>query len=288
MWVCIAVNATSDQNQSKKVGAKKWRHRLLRAFQIRPKTKEVLLEVMAEAEKNSLIGPESRLMIEGVLRISEMRALDIMVAAPRIDMIDIDMNQDELFHQVIDIGHSRYPVFETHRENILGVLHSKDLLKLQRAPDFNIKALLRNVLYVPESKSLVDLLRDFKKNRNHLALVVDEFGRIAGLVTLEDVLEEIVGEIEDEFDTQAHNSDIYALADKSYRIAGNCPIQDINKAFHVNLLEDTEEEFDTIGGLVAHTIGHVPQKGEATSIAGLRFEVMHAKSSSVKWFRVRT
>jgi magnesium and cobalt transporter len=281
------VDATPQHKQEKNSGAKKWRTQLLKAFQIRPKTKAKLLDVMAEAEKNSLIGVESRLMMEGVLRISEMRALDIMVAAPRIDMIDIDMNQDELFHQVIDIGHSRYPVFESHRENILGVLHSKDLLKLQRAPDFNIKALLRNVLYVPESKSLVDLLRDFKKSRNHLALVVDEFGRIAGLVTLEDVLEEIVGEIEDEFDTQTHSSDIYTLADKSYRIAGNCPIQEINKAFDIKLLVENEEEFDTIGGLIAHKIGHVPQKGESISIAGLRFEVMHARSGSVKWFRVR-
>jgi len=247
----------------------------------------MLLEVMSEAEKHSLIGPESRLMMEGVLRISEMRALDIMVAGPRIDMIDIEMERDELFHQVIDIGHSRYPVYEENRENIIGVLHSKDLLKLQRAPDFHIKGLLRNVLYVPESKSLVDLLREFKKSRNHLALVVDEFGRIAGLVTLEDVLEEIVGEIEDEFDTETSSTDIYTLADKSYRIAGNCSIKELNKAFQTNLLQNMEEEFDTIGGLIAHEIGHVPQKGESISIAGLRFEVMHAKGGSVKWFRLR-
>jgi len=246
----------------------------------------MLLEVMGEAEKNNLIGPESRLMMEGVLRISEMRALDIMVAAPRIDMIDIEMDRAELFHQVIDIGHSRYPVFEENRENIIGVLHSKDLLKLQRAPDFSIKGLLRNVLYVPESKSLVDLLRDFKKSKNHLALVVDEFGRIAGLLTLEDVLEEIVGEIEDEFDTQSSTPDIYTLADKSYRIAGNCSVEDINKAFDVDLLKG-KEEFDTLGGVIAHEMGHVPQKGESITIAGLKFEVMHSRGGSVKWFRLR-
>jgi magnesium and cobalt transporter len=281
------VDAPSHTHQTKHSSAKKWRNKLIKAFQIRPKSKAMLLEVMSEAEKNSLIGPESRLMMEGVLRISEMRALDIMVAGPRIDMIDIEMERDELFHQVIDIGHSRYPVFEETRENIIGVLHSKDLLKLQRAPDFHIKGLLRNALYVPESKSLVDLLREFKKSRNHLALVVDEFGKIAGLVTLEDVLEEIVGEIEDEFDTETSSTDIYTLADKSYRIAGNCSIEEINKAFETNLLKNMEEEFDTIGGLIAHEIGHVPQKGESISIAGLRFEVMHAKGGSVKWFRLR-
>ncbi|MDP5115792.1 MAG: CBS domain-containing protein [Burkholderiaceae bacterium] len=281
------MDAPSHTHQTKHSSAKKWRNKIFSALQIRPKSKAMLLEVMSEAEKNSLIGPESRLMMEGVLRISEMRALDIMVAGPRIDMIDIEMERDELFHQVIDIGHSRYPVFEENRENIIGVLHSKDLLKLQRAPDFHIKGLLRNALYVPESKSLVDLLREFKKSRNHLALVVDEFGKIAGLVTLEDVLEEIVGEIEDEFDTETSSTDIYTLADKSYRIAGNCSITELNKAFETNLLQDMEEEFDTIGGLIAHEIGHVPQKGESITIAGLRFEVLHAKGGSVKWFRLR-
>jgi len=235
------VDAPSHTNQIKSSTAKKLRNKIFKAFQIRPKSKEMLLDVMSEAEKNSLIGPESRLMMEGVLRISEMRAIDIMVAGPRIDMIDIEMERDELFHQVIDIGHSRYPVFEENRENIIGILHSKDLLKLQRAPDFHIKGLLRNALYVPESKSLVDLLREFKKSRNHLALVVDEFGKIAGLITLEDVLEEIVGEIEDEFDTESSSTDIYTLADKSYRIAGNCSIEELNKAFSVNLMQDKEE-----------------------------------------------
>jgi len=281
------VDIPPQTETSRPQSVKSWRNQLSKVFRIRPHSKEVLLEVMAEAEKNKLFGPESRLMMEGVLRISEMRALDIMVAGPRIDMIDIAMDLDELFHQVIDIGHSRYPVYEDNRENIIGVLHSKDLLKLQRAPDFNTKALLRNVLYVPESKSLVDLLRDFKKSKNHLALVVDEFGRIAGLVTLEDVLEEIVGEIEDEFDEHSAASDIYTLADKSYRIAGNCAIEDINKAFNVSLLHGKEEAFDTLGGLIAHEIGHVPQKGESITVAGLRFEVMHARGGSVKWFRLR-
>jgi len=281
------VDTPPNSNNTKTRKPRNWQSKFVKAFQIRPKSKEMLIEIMGEAEKNSLIGSESRLMMEGVLRISEMRAIDIMVAAPRIDMIDIEMDRDDLFHQVIDIGHSRYPVFEENRENIIGVLHSKDLLKLQRAPDFSIKALLRNVLYVPESKSLVDLLREFKKSKNHLALVVDEFGRIAGLVTLEDVLEEIVGEIEDEFDTQSNTPDIYTLADKSYRIAGHCSIEDINKAFEVDLLEGKDEEFDTLGGLIAHEIGHVPQKGEAFTVAGLKFEVMHARGGAVKWFRLR-
>jgi magnesium and cobalt transporter len=158
---------------------------------------------------------------------------------------------------------------------------------LQRAPEFHIKGLLRNILYVPESKNLVDLLRDFKKSRNHLALVVDEFGKNCGPCYAGRCFGRIVGEIEDEFDTETHSNDIYALADKSYRIAGNCPIDEINKAFEANLGLGSEEEFDTIGGMIAHTIGHVPQKGETITIDGLRFEVMHAKSGAVKWFRLR-
>jgi magnesium and cobalt transporter len=201
--------------------------------------------------------------------------------------IDADLGPAEIVREVLASPYTRMPLWRGTSENIIGVLHSKDLLKLQRAPDFHIKGLLRNALYVPESKSLVDLLREFKKSRNHLALVVDEFGKIAGLVTLEDVLEEIVGEIEDEFDTETSSTDIYTLADKSYRIAGNCSIEELNKAFETNLLQDMEEEFDTIGGLIAHEIGHVPQKGESITIAGLRFEVMHAKGGSVKWFRLR-
>jgi magnesium and cobalt transporter len=251
----------------------------------------MLLEVMSEAEKNSLIGPESRLMMEGVLRISEMRALDIMVAGPRIDMIDIEMERDELFHQVIDIGHSRYPVFEETRENIIGVLHSKDLLKLQRAPDFHIKGLLRNALYVPESKSLVDLLREFKKSRNHLALVVDEFGRIAGLITIEDVLEQIVGDIEDEFDSQEDVGDIFALADQTYRVSGDASLERVGEAFGTHLEVTAAEEsddtnFDTIGGFIAHAMGHVPRRGEHFEINKLRFEVLHTRGGAVKWFKV--
>jgi magnesium and cobalt transporter len=161
-------------------------------------------------------------------------------------------------------------------------------LKLQRAPELNIKILLRTAVFVPESKKLNDLLRDFKRNRNHMAMVVDEFGRIAGLVTFEDVLEEIVGEIEDEFDTETDVGDIYSLVDNSFRVAGHTPIEAINQRFEVQLPTSVDEEtFDTIGGLIAHEMGHVPHKGEHRDMQGLRFEVMHAKGGSVKWYRVK-
>ena len=252
------------------------------------KSKEELLELIETAEINKYIGPESRIMLEGVLSISEMRAGDIMVPAPRMDMLDIGLGMDELLEKVIQIGHSRYPVYENNRENIIGVLMAKDLLKRQRAPELNIKILLRTAVFVPESKNLTDLLRDFKRNRNHMAMVVDEFGRIAGLVTFEDVLEEIVGEIEDEFDTETDQGEIYSLVDKSFRVAGTTSIERINGAFDIELPSLVDEEnFDTIGGLIAHEMGHVPQRGEYKDMQGYRFEVMHSKAGAVKWYRVK-
>jgi magnesium and cobalt transporter len=177
-------------------------------------------------------------------------------------------------------------VFEGDRENIIGVLLAKDLLKLQRAPELNLRALLRPAIFVPESKRLTDLLRDFRKNRNHLAVVVDEFGRIAGLLTIEDVLEEIVGEIEDEFDTQIEDGGIVTRADRSYRVSGDASIERVNEFFDVHL-HSSDDEFETIGGLIAHEIGHVPSRGERYEMAGLIFEVMLTRSGAVKWFKVR-
>jgi magnesium and cobalt transporter len=251
-------------------------------------SKEELLELIEVAEHSKYIGHESRIMLEGVLNISEMRVGDIMVPAPQMDMLDIAMSMDQLLEKVIQIGHSRYPVYENNKENILGVLMAKDLLKLQRAPELNIKILLRTAVFVPESKNLTDLLRDFKRNINHMAMVVDEFGRIAGLVTFEDVLEEIVGEIEDEFDTETDQGDIYSLVDKSFRVAGHTPIEKLNEVFAINLPSQVDEEnFETIGGLIAHEMGHVPQRGEYRDMQGLRFEVMHSKAGVVKWYRVK-
>jgi magnesium and cobalt transporter len=255
-----------------------------------PDSKEELMETLAEAEDNQIIGAESRAMLEGVLRITDMTAGDVMVAAPRMDLINIDAPFNELLYLVIDTSHSRFPVYENDRENIIGILMAKDLLKLQRAPELSLRALLRPAVFVPESKKLNDLLREFKGNRNHLAIGIDEFGRTAGLITIEDVLEEIVGEIEDEFDDHATEGDIYALADKTYRVSGDTPIERVEESFSVDLKTrdgaEATEEFDTIGGLVAHEIGHVPKRGERCELAGLQFVVLHTKGGAVKWFKV--
>lgn len=252
-----------------------------------PDSTDELIDTLAEAEENHIINGESRAMLEGVIRMADMAAGDVMVPATRIDLVNIDDTYDVLLHTVIEGGHSRFPVFEGERENIIGILMSKDLLKLQRAPELNIRALLRPVVFVPETKGLNDLLREFQGNRNHQAIVIDEFGRVAGLITIEDVLEQIVGEIEDEFDIAEDDGDIFGLPDRSYRVSGDTTIERVEDAFGVKLSgTDPTDEFDTIGGLIAHEMGHVPKRGEKHSLSGLNFVVMHTKGGAVKWFKV--
>ena len=248
-----------------------------------PDSKQELIETLAEAEDNQVIAAESRAMLEGVLRMSEMTASHVMVAAPRMDMLDIDAPYDVLLGTVIDTAHSRFPVYEGHRENIIGILMAKDLLKLQRAPALNLRALLRPATFIPESKVLNDLLREFRNNRNHLAVVVDEFGKIAGLVTIEDVLEQIVGEIEDEFDLSEDEGDIFGLADRTYRVSGQTTPERFNEAFDTQL---PTSEFDTLGGWIAQQMGHVPRKGEKFMLHPWQFTVLHTRAGAVIWFKV--
>ncbi len=252
-----------------------------------PESPDELIETLAEAEDNQVIGTESRVMLERVIRMADMSAGEVMVAAPRMDLINIDAPYEEILHQVLTTAHSRFPVYQGERENIIGILMAKDLLKLQRSPTLNIRALVRSAVFVPESKGLNDLLREFRANRNHLAIVIDEFGRVAGLVTIEDVLEEIVGEIEDEFDIPEDEGDIFALADNSYRVAGDATIEHVSQEFETTLhASDPHEEFDTIGGLIAHEMGHVPKRGEQIHLGGLEFTVLHTKGGAVRWFKV--
>ena len=248
-----------------------------------PDSRDQLMESLADAEHKELIEPESRMMLEGVLRMADMIAGDVMVPAPHMDLLDIDAPYDELLHIIIRTGHSRFPVFEERRDNVIGILLAKDLLKLQRSPDLHLRTLLRPAVFVPESKALNDLLRDFRSNRNHLAIVIDEFGSTAGLLTIEDVLEEIVGEIEDEFDDKDGQSSIYTLADGGQRVAGDSTVAVVNGFFDIALPTD---EFDTIGGLVAQELGRVPRRGESVTVSGLVFTVMLTRGGAVRWFKV--
>ena len=248
-----------------------------------PDSKAELMRTLADAEDRELIEPESRQMLEGVLRMADLTAGDVMVAAPRMDLLDIDADYEALLGLVITTAHSRFPVYAGQRENVIGILMAKDLLKLQRAPSLNLRTLLRPAVFVPESKRLNELLRDFRSNRNHLAIVIDEFGNTAGLITIEDVLEEIVGEIEDEFDEGEAEHGIYTLADGSHRVAGDVSIEAVNRFFGSAL---PDAEFDTIGGLIAQEWGRVPRRGEVVPFGGLRFTVMLTRGGAVRWFRV--
>ncbi len=280
----------NSREQDKEDKRSYWQ-RLVEFLHPGPDSREELLDALSDAEDNQVIGAESRLMLEGVLRMADLTAGHVMVAAPRMDLINLDAPLEDSLHQVIDTGHSRFPVYEGERDNLVGILLAKDLLKLQRAPELNIRTLLRPPVFVPESKSLNDLLREFRNTRNHMALVVDEFGRIAGLITIEDVLEQIVGDIEDEFDSQEDVGDIFALADRTYRVSGDASLERVGEAFGTHLEVTAAEEnddthFDTIGGFIAHAMGHVPRRGEHFEINKLRFEVLHTRGGAVKWFKV--
>ena len=252
-----------------------------------PDSKEELIANLAEAEDNEVISADARVMLERVIRMADMTALDVMVAATRMDLINIDAPLDELMNMVIQTAHSRFPVYHGERENIIGILMAKDLLKLQRSPALNIRTLLRPAVFVPESKGLNDLLREFRGSRSHMAIVIDEFGRVSGIVTIEDVLEEIVGEIEDEFDVPEDDGDIFGLADGTYRVSGDTSIERVAETFDVTIIgSDPDEHFDTIGGIIAHEIGHVPKRGELFELGGLQFVVLHTKGGAVRWFKV--
>ncbi len=273
----------SGRKREKRVDKRTLFARMIELLSPGPDSKDELISSLAEAEDRELIEPESRKMLEGVIRMADLTAGDAMVAAPRMDLLSIDAPYEQLLHGVIETAHSRFPVYEDSRDNIIGILMAKDLLKVQRAPQINLRMLLRPAVFVPESKGLNELLRDFRTNRNHLAIVIDEFGNTAGLITMEDVLEEIVGEIEDEFDERDGESSIYTLADGSQRVAGDTLISVVNHAFNTALPDD---EFDTIGGLVAQELGHVPRRGESAEVGGLVFSVMLTRGGAVRWFKV--
>jgi magnesium and cobalt transporter len=252
-----------------------------------PDSTAELISTLAEAEDNQVINTDERVMLERVLRLAEMTAADVLVPAPRMDMLDIDAPLDTLMHQVLRTAHSRFPVYQGEREHIIGILLAKDLLKLWRSPDLSLRTLVRPALFVPESKGLQALEREFRGTRSHMAIVIDEFGRIAGLVTFEDVIEQIVGEIEDEFDIHEDEGDIFGLPDHSYRVNGDTPLERVAEAFGVALqASNPDEVFDTIGGLIAHELGRMPRKGEVVLLGGLRFVVMHTKGGQVRWFKV--
>ena len=253
--------------------------RLGQLFQGEPKDRQELVDVIRDSEVNDLIDHDTRDMLEGVMEISEMRVRDIMI--PRSQMVTVDRNDnlDSLVALITDAQHSRYPVISEDKDHVEGILLAKDLLKYlgSNSSPFNIEEVIRPAVVVPESKRVDRLLKEFREERYHMAIVVDEFGGVSGLVTIEDVLEEIVGDIEDEFDDD-DQLDIRKLSKHTYAVKALTTIEDFNQTFNTNF---SDNEVDTIGGLVTTAFGHLPGRGEVVEIDRYNFKVTAADNRRV-------
>lgn len=270
-------NAGSNRN---------WLERLLQTLTGEPATRADLIEMLRDAEDRNLVDPDALGMIEGVLQVAELQVRDIMV--PRAQMVVVEEEQppEAWIGQVVTCGHSRFPVIGDGRDDVQGILLAKDLLAHFATPDagpFDISDVMRRVVFVPESKRLNVLLREFRASRNHMAIVVDEYGGVCGLVTIEDVLEQIVGEIDDEHDVD-EESYIKERQPGEFLVKALTPIEDFNESFETTF---SDEEFDTIGGLVVRSFGEFPGRGDVTRVDGLEFEVLRADKRRVHLLRVR-
>jgi len=250
-----------------------------------PEDREQLLELLHSAYDRSLLDADALSMIEGVLQVSELSVRDIMIPRAQMDVIDINETPDRFVPLVIATAHSRFPVIEKNRDDVIGVLLAKDLLRYYAGEEeFKVRDMLRPAVFVPESKPLNVLLREFRANRNHMAMVVDEYGGVAGLVTIEDVLEQIVGEIEDEHDFEEASDNIVRDESGSFRVKARTEIADFNSAFGTDFSGDG---FDTVGGLVIQRFGRLPKRGESMTIEGLRFQVLRGDSRRLHMLQVQ-
>ncbi len=274
----------SVEKKSPRRGVRGW---LSDMFSEAPDDVAALLKVLQDATERQLIDVDALNIIVGALHVADMHARDIMIPRSALVVVHEDQQPAELLPLVIDSKHSRFPVVGDDVDDIKGILHAKDLLSLVLEGDgqrFDIKDFIRPAAVIPESKRLNVLLEEFRANRNHMALVVDEYGQISGAVTIEDVLEQIVGEIEDEHDVD-DDSFVKQLEPDSFHVKANTTIEDFNEYFSLNLSDD---EFDTIGGIVLQAFGHLPELGESIEVAGLKFEVLNADSRRLRLLRVDT
>ncbi|MCO6545487.1 MAG: CNNM family magnesium/cobalt transport protein CorC [Gilliamella sp.] len=259
---------SDDNHRRPKKGFALW---LSQLFNSEPKDKEELIEVIREAEENELIDPDTLDMIEGVMDIAEQRVRDIMIPRSQIVTIKDNYSLDECLDIISEHGHSRYPVISEDRDHIEGILLAKDLLIFirQGIDNFDLKKILRPTVVVPESKRVDHMLKEFRMQRYHMAMAIDEFGGVSGLVTIEDILELIVGDIEDEYD-EVEDRDIRRLTQSVYTVRALTPVEDFNEIFSTDFSDD---EMDTIGGLVMQQFGRLPLRGEIITIDGYQFKV---------------
>ena len=262
-----------------------WLERITQAFVHEPRNREELLEVLQDAHENHLLDRQALSIVEGAIQVADLQVRDIMV--PRSQMVSIraDQSPREFLPMIIEAAHSRYPVIGEGPDDVLGILLAKDLVPMMlQQPDqpFDIRSVLRPVTFVPESKRLNVLLREFRSTRNHMALVIDEYGGVAGLVTIEDVLEQIVGDIEDEHDVE-EDSYIKPLPSGDFIVKAQTPLDSFNEFFESDFSEDA---FENIGGLVVNAFGHLPKRNEVTEIGGYRFRILTADSQNVHLLRM--
>ena len=253
-------------------------------FSDEPTDRTELMEMLRDAADRQLMDGEALNIIFGALQVSEMQARDIMIPRSQLVYLHDEQSPEALLEKIIESQHSRYPVIGDNIDDIKGILHAKDLLRLvlDRDRDFDIKDWIRSASVIPESKRLNVLLQDFRSTRNHMAIVVDEYGHVSGVVTIEDVLEQIVGDIEDEHDVD-DDSFVKQIDDRTYNVKATTTVEDFNEYFDLDI---DEEDFDTIGGVVLKAFGHLPERGETVAIAPLEFKVLNADSRRVRLLQV--
>jgi len=248
-----------------------------------PEDREQLIELLHGAYENNLMDADALAMIEGVLQVSEMRVGEIMIPRAQMDVIDINDAPEVFIPHVIETAHSRFPVIDKDRDDVIGILLAKDLLRHYAESDSDIRGMLRPAVFIPESKRLNVLLKEFRSNRNHIAIVVDEYGGVAGIVTIEDVLEQIVGDIEDEYDFDETEDNVIRENEGVFRVKAGTEIEDFNQTLGAHF---SDEEFDTVGGLVVSRFGHLPKRGESVKFDGFLFSVLRADSRRLHAVRV--
>jgi hemolysin (HlyC) family protein len=262
-----------------------WLDRLSHALLGEPRDREQLVHVLREAQMRGLFDADAQSMIEGVLQVADMQARDIMIPRSQMVVVSRDASPEQLTQVAIESGHSRFPVVGESRDEVVGVLLAKDLLRYSSKPDsehFSIREILRPAVFVPESKRLNVLLKDFRASRNHMAVVVDEYGGVAGIVTIEDVLEQIVGEIEDEHDIDEETF-IRKFSEVNYAVKALTPIEDFNEYFGTSF---SDEEFDTIGGLVTAQLGRLPKRGETVLLDNMSFQIIRADNRRLHLMKI--
>ena len=252
-----------------------WFERLSTLLLREPEDREQLVELLHSSYERNLLDADALAMIEGVLQVSEMQVRDVMIQRAQMDVVDIADAPEKFIPYVIETAHSRFPVIDKDKDDVIGILLAKDLLRYYAGQEFNVRDMLRPAVFIPESKRLNVLLKEFRSNRNHIAIVVDEYGGVAGIVTIEDVLEQIVGEIEDEYDYDEQEDNIIRVPDGRFRVKAQAEIADFNAAMGT---EFSDEDYDTVGGLVVSKFGHMPKRGEHVAFDGLKFSVLRADS----------